>query len=79
MKDWDGVIIFIAVIVVAGVLFWGVRTAVQKSLKTAPISANTEQDQRLREQRRSMENTENRRQQMMRDNQRKLQDYRRKK
>ena len=76
MKDFDGVIIFLAIVGVAGFLFWGLRTVLKKSLNTAPKYENAESDQKLKNQRERIQDTEERRKQLMRDQQQKLRDYR---
>ena len=79
MKDWDGIIILLAVALVAGLLFWGIRFAVGKSFKSrsSPFE-DLDSRQKIESQKNRARDTLDRQRQLMRDQQQKLEDYRRK-
>ena len=76
MKDWDGLIIFFLVATVAVLMFFGVITAVKKSMKGIPDPELVNSKQQLEEQKERNRLIKERQKKLMRDNQQRYQDYR---
>lgn len=78
MKDFDGVILFIFGTVVALALFFGVVTTVIKSFRPNDEEKNAfHSSQKLSEQKRRMQDINDRQKRLMQDYQQKLRDSRR--
>ena len=76
MKDWDGLIIFFLVTIVAVLVFFGVVTAIKKSLKGIPDPQLVNSQQLLADQKERTRLIKERQKKLMQDNQQRYQDYR---
>ncbi len=77
MDDFDGIIIFGVVIIVATLLFVGVTSLLKKSFNTAPKIDKIEIQTLKRTQQQRMDDVKTRQKRLMEDQKRKMQDMRR--
>ena len=78
MKDFDGIILFVFGVIIAGLLFWGIVTAIGRSFKPKEVEKSSfNSAQMISEQKSQAEEIRARQKEMMRQNQQKIRDSRR--
>ena len=77
MKDFEGFLTFIVGILAAGLLFWGLVTAVKKSLSLSKPQQNIKSSRILQEQRQRAQDITERQKRLMEDQRQRLRDMQR--
>lgn len=78
MKDSEGVILFIVGLIAACAIFWGVITAIRKSFSMhKPDVSATDTSEIISEQRRRMQDIEDRQKRLMEDQKQRMRDLQR--
>jgi len=76
-KDYDGIILGIVIIAVAGLLYFGFTTLIKKGLKSTPTFDNLGSSEVIDEQKRRAEDVRRQQKELMRQQKEKMRDMQR--